>query len=392
MANPYTHTEILKRETDLALQPPEIRQPVPRHYWPDVDDYTMSSGFARTPKGRIFLSWFGIEDGADTVMLAAWSDDDGRTWSEPKFLIDRGYTASGVHLSALVGTMWCDPAGRIWWLFSQSLGYFDGRAGAWAAVCEQPDAEFPAWSEPFRLADGVTLNKPTVLANGDWLLPQSLWGRWAIWLSCDLNARERVSEEVFAELDPLRRANVLRSRDQGKNWELIGGQRVTDCSFDEPMIVESAAGKLNMYARDIHGIVVAESTDGGVTWSSFRREAFTACARFFVRKLQSGRWLMVRHNPETPGTRSHLTAFLSVDEGRSWRGGLLLDEREGVSYPDGFQHPDGRIFVQYDRLRNHGEILMAVFTEEDILARKPISGKTVLKHPVMQSKTQLALS
>ncbi len=35
--------------------------------------------------------------------------------------------------------------------------------------------------------------------------------------------------------------------------------------------------------------------------------------------------------------RSHLTAWLSEDDGKTWRGGLMLDERATVSYPDGFQ-------------------------------------------------------
>ncbi len=384
------HTRILKKEADLALKTPKIQHPVPRHYFPDMDDYTMSSGFARTPGGRIYLSWFGVADDAETVMLVSYSDDEGKTWKEPQFLIDEGYTKSGIHISALVGTMWVDPAGRLWWFFSQSLGYFDGRAGAWAVVCDNPDAAQPVWGTPFRIWDGVTLNKPTILANGDWLLPVSLWGRWAIRLSTDLRSREgEVDADVFSDLDKYRRVNVMRSRDKGKTWELVGGQRTTDCLFDEPMIMESNDGKLTMYARDCFGIVVTESTDGGATWDVFRRHVRTASARFFVTKLQSGNWLMVRHDPKEPSVRSHLTAFLSIDEGKTWRTGIVLDERVGVSYPDGFQHPDGRIFIQYDRLRSKGEILMAVFTEEDAFARTPVSGKTIFKKPIMQSKTQL---
>jgi len=38
-----------------------------------------------------------------------------------------------------------------------------------------------------------------------------------------------------------------------------------------------------------------------------------------------------------------------------------------VSYPDGMQAPDGRIYVVYDRERfTAREILMAVFTEDDV--------------------------
>ena len=49
----------------------------------------------------------------------------------------------------------------------------------------------------------------------------------------------------------------------------------------------------------------------------------------------------------------------------------MLDERTGVSYPDGFQAPDGAIYIIYDHNRAADrEILLARFTEADILAGK----------------------
>jgi hypothetical protein len=66
-------------------------------------------------------------------------------------------------------------------------------------------------------------------------------------------------------------------------------------------------------------------------------------------------------------TRSHLTAYLSDDDGRSCRSGFELDERAGVAYPDGVQAEDGTIYVIYDRNRTTDqEILLATFTEDDI--------------------------
>jgi hypothetical protein len=59
--------------------------------------------------------------------------------------------------------------------------------------------------------------------------------------------------------------------------------------------------------------------------------------------------------------------LLSDDDGRSWSGGLLLDERMNVSYPDGVEAPDGKIYIVYDHDRFKArEILMAVFTENDV--------------------------
>jgi hypothetical protein len=100
--------------------------------------------------------------------------------------------------------------------------------------------------------------------------------------------------------------------------------------------------------------------------------------------------MMVKHGPLYEKTgRSHLTAYLSDDEGETWYGGLILDERENVSYPDGFQSPDGRIYVAYDRKRIDGEILLAVFNEEDIVAGKPVSKNCRLKIPVMRTEAMM---
>ncbi len=96
-----------------------------------------------------------------------------------------------------------------------------------------------------------------------------------------------------------------------------------------------------------------------------------------MRRLRSGRILLVKHGrtvTERTAGRSHLSAFVSEDDGATWKGGLLLDERGAVSYPDGTEAPDGTIFVSYDYNRNtHGEILMARFTEADVLEGECIS-------------------
>ena len=60
--------------------------------------------------------------------------------------------------------------------------------------------------------------------------------------------------------------------------------------------------------------------------------------------------------------------------------GLVLDERKGISYPDGFQAPDGTLYISYDRNRStDGEILLARFTEPDIRAGTLVSATSKLK-------------
>ncbi len=71
---------------------------------------------------------------------------------------------------------------------------------------------------------------------------------------------------------------------------------------------------------------------------------------------------------------------LSEDDGATWQGGLVLDERSVVTYPDGFQAPDGAIHISYDRNRaTDGEILLARFTEEDIAAKRLVGANSRLK-------------
>ena len=81
--------------------------------------------------------------------------------------------------------------------------------------------------------------------------------------------------------------------------------------------------------------------------------------------------------------RSQLTAFISKDDGRTWGGGLLLDERAGVSYPDGQEGPDGLIRIIYDFIRTDDQtILMAAFREEDAAAGAAVSGTVKLRQLV----------
>ena len=66
------------------------------------------------------------------------------------------------------------------------------------------------------------------------------------------------------------------------------------------------------------------------------------------------------------------------------KGGLILDERGGVSYPDGFQAPDASIYVSYDWNRSEkGHILFAKFTESDIRAGKLVSDDSRLRQTIM---------
>lgn len=348
---------------DLALEPALINTSPGSEYSDAQRDFAMVIGMDRTPKGRIWAAWVAGGDSDKGYFVAASSDDDGATWSKPRLVIHPPAAPTGLRRRVLVGNFWCDPTGRMWLFYDQSMGYFDGRAGVWAVTCDNPDADHPAWSVPRRLWHGATLNKPVVLKSGEWLLPVSLWTRDHI--------NPPVLRDGFHELDDQRMAHVFVSTDKGATWTRRGGVMVPQSSFDEHMFVELKDGRLWMLARTKQGIAETFSPDGGRTWSEPAPSLIqNPSARFFLRRLASGNLLLVKNGPlDQRIGRSRMTAFTSGDDGKTWTSGLVLDERNGVSYPDGFQSPDGVIHVIYDRERGRErEILMARFREEDVVA------------------------
>jgi len=242
-----------------------------------------------------------------------------------------------------------------------------------------PEADSPTWSEPRRIANGLMLNKPTVLKNGDWLLPVGLWKDSEPKLDLDDVDLSPYTEEMLVhELGAERGSNVFRSTDAGVTFEFLGQAHVPLTRVDEHMLVERRDGSLWMLVRTTEGIGQSLSTDGGKTWSPgtiYLAGENVANKRFFLRRLQSGALLLVRNNGPT-GARSHLTAFVSDDDGVTWEGGLVIEGREGAAYPDGTQAEDGTIYLIHDFDRaGVGVIYMATFGEDDVRA-----GKIVTEH------------
>ena len=364
----------MEKVADHALVPPVLNtSPLPEYDYEKLD-YGMTIGIERTPGGRLWACWVAGGDSPAAYFVLATSDNDGQTWSKPRLVVDSHSKDLPRERSILVGNPWTDPLGRLWLIFDQSMDMFDGRAGVWATLCENPDVNVPTWSAPRRIWHGVTLNKPTVLSTGEWMLPISL----------DQRGGFGPFKGCFAELDSMRGANVFVSTDEGTTWERRGMASFPNPDWHEHMIVERKDGSLWMLARTAKGIMESVSTDGGRTWSAATEPQGIRQpnARFHVRRLLSGRLLLVKHGDRIDAHqgRVQLSAWLSDDDGKTWQGGLVLDERKGISYPDGFQAPDGTIYISYDRNRaTDGEILLARFTEQDILARELKSSKSKLK-------------
>lgn len=370
---------LMRQIADLALIPPVINTSPPSKYDTNQQAYVMALSNEITPKGRHWVAWIGGEDGPKAFLLAAKSDDNGNTWSKPCLVIDAHLPTFPVPRSVIIGNFWTDPLGRLWLFFDQAMNQNDGRDGLWATICENPDADHPVWSKPKRIWHGSMLNKPTVLASGEWLLPSYLLEFTPDW---------NVFKNTFPELEPYRGVNLLVSKDQGKSWELRSVQKFPYPDWRESMIIEKKNGQLWMLTRTNKGIMETFSDDKGGTWTKpeFTKSFKHPNSRFFIRRLASGRILLIKNgvkiddidNSENNG-RNQLSAWLSEDDGLTWKGGLTIDDRPRVTYPDGTQSPDGTIYITYDHNRGDGEIMMAKFTEQDILAGKITNPQSKLK-------------
>lgn len=340
-----------------------------------------------TPGGRLFVNFYtgGVTETGGNFVVLNHSDDAGETWTTNEVVVSHPDPEIRNYDPAL----WTDPSGRLWMFWAQCRDFFDGRVGVWASICAEPDADQPIWSEPRRISDGLMLNKPIVTTKGEWLLPVALW------------ACQEPTEDHG--LDALRFSNVYASTDGGQTFELRGSADVPNRSFDEHMLVERRDGTLWMLVRCFDGIGESTSYDDGRTWKPGRRDAIDGpCSRFHVRRLPSGRLLLVNHtgfgdrstaedlasqgNVKDWKGRSHLTALLSEDDGASWPYRLLLDERDGVSYPDAAIDGENiSVVYDYDRMTS-GQILMARITESDILAGDLVSADSRLRILVNQAQ------
>ncbi len=335
-------------------------------------------GIERTKNGRLYAAWYsgGKTEEAGNVVVVEKSDDDAKTWSDGFILVQH----DDKNIRCFDEVLWIDPKGRLWIFWAQSYMKHDDRAGVWGCYSENPDADEPSFSKPVRVGHGVMMCKPTVAADGTWYMPCAMWPR-------DFCS----ASERHPELDDIRKANVYVSNDEGKTFEYRGGADGEKRGCDEHMIVEKKDGTLWMLTRTKYGIGQAFSSDGGRKWTDILPSGHSGPnARFFIRRLNLGKLLLVNHvnpthttNPRGWGTRNNLMAMLSEDDGRTWRGGLMLDTRDEISYPDGVQTEDGRIYLIYDRSRYEAkEILMAMFTEEDIMEGMLVSEGSKLRQVV----------
>ena len=348
-----------------------LMYPTDRRYAESIRLYQGCPTVAVTRGGRLFAGWYSggtTEPHMDNYNLMVQSDDGGKSWSKPVLVIPSDKPRC---IHSLDIELWIDPDGRLWVFWVQERtrpaepgdelvtdGYafnLDRVHGEWAVVCDDPDAERLSFTAPRRLDDGFLRCKPLVLSSGRWL-------NFNYDQTCD-------------------RYGYSVSEDKGKTWARRYGAVKVPTPFDEAMAVELKNGGIHMMARTarrFHALAETTSHDGGLTWNEARLSAFPdPSSRFFYSRTPSGRLLLVKN--DHADQRCNMTAFLSEDDGKTWPFKALIDPRDGVSYPDADFH-DGKIYLVHDCGRTaEREILLSVFTEDDIISGRPITPRIISK-------------
>ena len=339
------------QDFDPSVHPPRLKagSEIGVDYASANRKFTGIPSLAISPGGQLWAVWYaGITPAEDynNYVVVAKSGDKGESWQEILVIDPDGPGQA----RAFDPQVWVDPDGQLWVFWAQHV-YRDStrNTSLWAVSTPDPDAAEPIWSAPRKVSNGVMMGKPVVLSNQEWALPLSF---------CHLKQET---------------AKIVVSSARGNSWAVRGAVDVPENirNHDEHAIIERKDGTLWMLVRTRYGIGESTSKDWGKTWSLLSPSAIqNPSARFFVRRLQSGNMLLVKNGPVNRQTkRSHLMAFVSTDDGRSWSKGLLLYEKGNVSYPDGQQAENGEIFITFDYNRTKDKIIfMTSFSEEDILS------------------------
>ena len=329
----------------------------------------------RASNGRLWATWFtstqtSHENLNDYVVLAT-SADGGETW-EDVFVADPDLYSNNTR-RAFDPQVWIDPDGVLRWFWTDRTGTSATNTtsaatdGVWMAVVGDATLTPSAAPSDVRcLWPGAVGGKPFVLDDGAWGFPVA---------------------QLFSSPSSL----LVVSTDKCASFSLRGGATVPaaigNSSF--PQIVPLSATEVRCWAHTPSGAFESASTDGGATWpemaatTSFQNGYDSG--RCCVRRLASGNLLLVKRGALASANGEGLYAFVSTDGGATWTGGLQLDSRDKVYYPDAIQGAGGMIHVIYEcdgTVRR--EILMASFQESDALAATDSSKTVRLAQPVSE--------
>ena len=250
--------------------------------------------------------------------MACRSKDGGKTWSQPKTLLDHPLD-DGAHavFTCRDGTVLCFIGVQAsWYGYGKAPAAFrddiDGLNTKQFVIRSTDGGQ--TWSEPIGLdspgdfyerAHGV---RPIQLADGGILWPTYF----------------QVAGEKYLH------GAIRRSDDSGKTWRVVSKIVRPDNNLDEPAIAQLKDGRLLLVTRPDGAVFV--SKDEGVTWTDTQVTVVPpGSAKFKAPQLI----VLVDGTVVAVATCGNLRVWLSRDAGRTWSQDIPLDT-SSYGYPGSF--------------------------------------------------------
>ncbi|MFP5042829.1 sialidase family protein [Parasediminibacterium sp. JCM 36343] len=310
--------------------------------------------------GIMYAAWYtgGKGEGLGNFITVSISEDSGKTWLNNKMIValnDSNYYDTNRLYDPCFQN---DLHGKISLTFSRN----------WVSKNKDTIDKGSLWitslfynkflgqlvaTPPSNIALGVMMNKPIISSDSSsiyfpiarWYVDDSIKQRPFIY-------KAEIGNNGFTNLRkvgaiPL--ANKLRF-------------------VDEHMIVQLKDNSFYAMIRTAkYGIYSCSSKDA-INWTDCKKITAlgaTTSSRFHLRKLKSGRLLLIMNNSTS---RTNLKAFLSDDNGLTWPYSLLIDGRANVSYPDMVEGNNGDMYIIYDFDRyGTASINVLKVNEQDII-------------------------
>ena len=333
------------------------------------------SSIVEAPNGDLLACWFhgsGERTSDDVLVQGARKRKGASTWSEPYVMAD------SQDLPDCNPVLFIDPRGTLWlfWIAVQN-NQWGGSLLKFRTATEYTQDGPPKWNwqdvihcrpkdlEPKFLdvvAKAETLFAP-MLAQNEGLkkevesakaaaqdkLSQRLG--WMTRLHPIMISPDRMMLGLYS--DVFNCSLAAFTSDWGKTWEFSEPILDVNVGNIQPSFVKKRDGTVVAMMRD-NGmpkrIRIAESADNGTTWSAVRASDIPNPGSSVENiALKDGNWVLVCN--DTIEGRHQLTAYLSDDEGATWKWNRKLENFEkdkgSASYPSVIQAADGTIHCTY---------------------------------------------
>jgi len=290
----------------------------------------------------------GCSDTGDIDLVMKYSKDHGETWSNLSVIWDDGENVCG-NPAPVVD----EVSGSIYLLSTWNLGkdherdIISGTSQDTRRIfVMSSDDDGQSWSEPREITTSVKQENWTWYATGPCHGIQLKQGahKGRLLIPCD--HIEATTKKYYS--------HSIYSDDQGLSWKL-GGTTPQD-QVNECTAAELSDGRviLNMrnYDRSQKSRKVTYSEDGGLTWGDIASdkkliEPICQASMLMVKSSKEDAPILLFLNPAHKKSRQNITLRSSLDDGKSWKGSLVLHKGPGA-YSDLSLLSNGNIACLYE--------------------------------------------